>query len=517
MSNLALEALYALKEQRIVQEDRERLPQSLYEFVKEGFTAWKPSSEFVSGWHIEAVCEYLQAVTEGQIKRLQVWLPPGSMKSGIVSILWPAWEWTRDPGLRYWTASYEVHFSMRLAFWSLGVMQDSWYQARWGHLFNFVLEGQQYFSNDQGGTRLATAPLSTGAGEHGHRIIIDDPISPAKAERLSGVDLDEVNNWFDSTTPTRGIDVDPPPRSPHAKIIIMQRLHQIDLAAHAIGIEDWEVLCLPERYESNHPFVWPRDPRQEGDVLWPAQRDEKASDILARQLGRRAAGQLQQRPAAREGEILKRDWWRFYHPDIREKEQWNKLSVRFTMIVISVDCPQKDKETNDNIAIQCWGVHGANRYLLDIRLGKMNFSSAKRQVKEMAKWSRRTWPQASNFVLIENAAYGVEMIIDLKREITGVIKIARGADGDKVMRAEAASDVLESGNVFVPGYGPPEQPAYNEHDTPAEICSFIESCAIFPMGKHDDDVDAWSQAMNWLRSKSVAPLRTSSPHRRKMR
>jgi predicted phage terminase large subunit-like protein len=514
VSNLALEALYELQEQRKIDEERERLSHSLYDFVKEGFNVWKPSSQFVGGWHLQAVCEHLEAVSRGEIKRLQVWLPPGTMKSGLVSIFWPAWEWTWDPGMRFWTASYEVRFSGRLAHWSLGVMQSQWYQARWGDKFQFLLEGQGYFSNNQGGTRLATAPESTGAGEHGHRIIIDDPISQQEAERLSGVDLERVNSWFDSTVPTRGIDVDPAPRSPHAQVIVMQRLHDNDLAAHALNYENWEIICLPERYEHNHPYVWRKDHRLEGDMLWPEQRNEKDSAILARKLGIRAAGQLQQRPAAREGEILKREWWRFYDPRWRSDP---KKLPKFGMVVVSVDTPLKDKETNDMVAIQAWGVRGPDRYLLDLDKGHMNYAKAKRRVKEMAVWARKLWPRCPHFLLIENAGYGVEMIIDLKRELTGVIKITAGAEGNKVTRAESASDALESGNVFVAGHGQPWQPAYDEAQTPEEVADLINSCAVFPMGAHDDDVDAWSQAHNWLRSKSTAPMRTSSAFRHTVR
>lgn len=511
---MALEALYELQKKREVESDRELLSAdrhgSLPDFITAAWPQLKPMEEYQDNWHIHAVCERLEAVTRGQIKRLQVWLPPGMAKTGVMSVFWPAWEWTTNPWVRYWTASYEIRLSGRISSMSRDLMLSDWYQERWGNIFSFIREGENYFGNDKGGTRLATAPRSTGSGEHGHRIIIDDPINAKEADALSKITLDEVNNWYDGTVSTRGIGSD------FAKVIVMQRLSELDLAAHAMESDDWEILCLPERYEPNHPFVWPKDPRTvDGELLWPTYRTEEQSKALAKQLTTfRAAGQLQQRPSSREGDLLLQSWWRFFDPRIREKEDWGKLP-RFTMIVTSVDTPQKDKETNDNISIQCWGVKGADRYLLDLRLAKLNYGSAKREVKEIAKWSRKTWPQAPNYVLIENAAYGVEMITDLKREITGIQKISRGADGDKIMRAEAASDALESGNCFVPGYGPPWQPSYDEHKTPADIAQLIHNCTVFPNGQHDDDVDAWSQAMNWLRSRSVTPMKTSFHGRRR--
>jgi predicted phage terminase large subunit-like protein len=226
---------------------------------------------------------------------------------------------------------------------------------------------------------------------------------------------------------------------------------------------------------------------------------------------------MQQRPAAREGEILKRHWWRFYHPDLFTKDTLADRRPKFQMVVISVDTPQKDKESNDLIAIQAWGVKGADRYLVDLRKGHMNFNQAKRAVKEMSRHVRTLFPHSGHRVIIENAAYGVELIEDLKREIPGVIKISRGADGDKVLRAEAASGELESGNCFLPGYreGADEYSLPDERRCPAPIVDFIDSCAIFPNGRNDDDVDAWSQCMNWLRSRQPGHARTWSSLRKR--
>lgn len=435
--------------------------------------------------------------------------------TATVSVFWPAWEWTTRPWLRYWGASYETRFAGRIAALSRDLMRSEWYQARWSDQFSFDRDAEGYFSNDKGGTRLATSPESTGTGEHGHRILIDDPINANMINQTSLTDLLAVNEWYDTSAISRGIDIG----FTHARVLIMQRLHHLDLASHLIEIQgdareggDWDVLCLPERFEPSHPFVWPEDPRQdEGELLWPAQRDEKQSDALASALGpHRAAGQLQQRPAAKEGDLLKTAWWRFYDPRIRSKEEWDQLP-KFSMVVMTVDCPLKDKQANDNLAIQTWGIHGTHRYLLDIRLDKMSYSGAKRAIREMAQWARRTWPRAHHRILIENTGYGTDLILDLKDEFTGLTKINPQQDGDKIVRADRASDALESGHCFLPGYGPPwKPPVYSDVQTPPEIANFILNCSRFPNAAHDDDVDAWSQMVNWMRGKQSRPVRTSS-------
>jgi predicted phage terminase large subunit-like protein len=507
---------YAARDRRDRREESDACERDLATFIRHAWKVLKPEERYKHNWHIDAICDKLMAVSRGEIKRLQIWIPPGTSKSLTVSVFWPAWEWTTNPWLRYFGASYQVGLAGHLAAMSRDLMMgtnDPWYPDRWGHVFKFEHEGEHFFDNDKGGTRLATAPNAAGSGEHGHRIIIDDPINAKAVDATSAVTLNETNSWYDSTVVSRGIGND------HARVIIMQRLHENDLAGHVLEKTHWEILCLPERYEPSHQFVWPHDPRQvEGELLWPAHRGEMESDELAAGLTpHRAAGQLQQRPSAKEGDLLQSSWWRFYDPRIRSMEEWDKLPA-FSMVVQTMDCPLKDKETNDNVAIQIWGVHGVQRYLLDLRLGKMSYPQAKRAAKEMALWARRTWPRARHVFLIEGGGYGSDLHIDLKMELTGMTKVSPAQDGDKVVRADRASDSLESGHCFLPGCGPPwRPPVYEAGQTPADVADFIHNCAAFPNAPHDDDVDAWSQFINWLRGKQTRPMRSSSPSKMRRR
>ena len=498
-------------DRRRAQEDAERLSGDLRAFVRDGWRVLKPAERYQHNWHIDAICDHLMAVSRGEILRLQVWIPRATMKSLNVSVLWPAWEWTTEPGIRYWTACYELGLAGRLTGASRNVLASSWYQQRWGHTFRLVKEGERYYSNDKGGTRLATAPGSTALGEHGHRIIIDDPINAAAADATSRAVLEATNEWYDASV--QGSKADPK-RS--AEVIIMQRLHENDLANHAYekAPEEWTILCLPERYEHDHPQVWKLDPRVDGELLWPDHRGEKESEMMAKSLGSyRSAGQMQQRPSAREGDLLKRYWWRFYDPALFTDEKMKKRRPRFAMTVQSIDTPLKDKEANDLVAIQAWGIAGADRYLLDLRKGHMSKNQAKRAIIEQSRYIRSTMARgASHHVLIENAGYGPELIAELKREISGVHKLSRAKEGDKNLRAEAASASLESGNCWLPGYrlGQDDLSMPDESRCAAEILDFIDSCALFPNARYDDDVDAWSQAMNWLSDRPVRRARVYS-------
>lgn len=494
-------------------ESAAELSADLRQFGREAWQVIKPVELYKSNWHIDAICEHLEAVSRGDITRLQIWVPRGTMKSLNVSVFWPAWEWTTQPWLRYWTAVYELGLAGRLAGMSRNIILSEWYQERWGQVFRLVKDGEKYFTNNQGGTRLATAPGSTALGEHGHRIIIDDPINALAADATSRVTLDSTNEWYDATV--EGSKADP---KSTAIVIIMQRLHENDLAQHAYEKEpdEWTILCLPERYEHDHPFRWQSDPRVlDGELLWPDRRGDKESEAMAKALGPyRRAGQMQQRPSAREGDLLKRYWWRFYDPTLFTNPALKNRRPRFTMIVQSVDTPLKDKQVNDMVAIQGWGVVGSDRYLLDLKKGHMSKGQAYRAIVEQANYlrNRDIFGPCAHHTLIENAGYGVELIEELKRVVTGVHKLSRAHEGDKELRAEAAAASLESGNCFLPGYRDGQNQLSMPRDdlNSAEITDFIDSCAGFPNARYDDDVDAWSQCMNWLSTRVIRPARVYS-------
>lgn len=505
---------------RKITEDAEALTDDFAAFVREAWPILKPEVPYVHNWHIDATSEHLAAVSHGEIRRLIINLPPQSMKSLMTVVMWPAWEWTFAPGMSFWTASYSTDLSGRNSAMSLLLMQSGWYQERWGDQFKFIRDAEHFFVNDRGGVRLATSPTAEmGTGYHGNRILIDDPINVKAGEAVSKIKLYEANDWYDSTVSSRGLPG-------HARVIIMQRIHPEDLTAHVLDLEDWEMLVFPEFYEKKHPFAFRRDPRNEGDSLWPEYRPRQQAEAAMKGLGYRAAGQYQQRPALKEGELLKANLWRFYDPklfdedlkDKRELAAMRKRRPRFTRIVQSIDTPLKDKETNDRVSIQAWGVRGADRYLLDIRTDHMNYGKTKRAIIEQAKHVRRMYPRISHKILIENAGYGVELIVDLKRVLTGVEKVSAGADGDKITRADSASDALESGNCWLPGVGGgPDETLGPARIASADIMEFINELKDFPNSTYDDQVDAWSQAMNWLRSKVAPAGRTHSAFGRRRR
>lgn len=219
-----------------------------------------------------------------------------------------------------------------------------------------------------------------------------------------------------------------------------------------------------------------------------------------------------------EGDALKRAWWRYFDPRLLKNDRNGRIElgngeIKFQWVVVSADTPLKDKESNDNVAIQVWGVDKANRYLLDCENRKMSFDQAKRAIREKAVWARRNW-RCQQRVLIENAGMGPDLIVDLKRELGGVEKVKANIIGNKGQRALSASGDLETGNCFLPGRMKSDGTGPDESQCPAFVVSLVDECALFQLDgshdSHDDQVDAWSQTMNWLRERQVAPARTLS-------
>lgn len=444
----------------------EKARRSLRVFFREAWRVVEPATPYVPGWHLDAIADHLEAVSRGEIRSLLINMPPRQMKSLSVSVFWPCWEWINWPDRRWLFASYAQSLSIRDSLKCRRLILSPWYQSHYGHIFQLVSDqnAKVRFENNRTGYRLATSVDAAATGEGGDRIVVDDPHNVRDA--ASDAVRESTLVWWDEAMTTRLND----PRT-GARIIVMQRVHENDLSGHLLAQGGWEHLCLPAEYEGEKHFTsigW-SDPRENlGDLLWPERFGRVEIDHLKRALGSYAtAGQLQQRPSPAAGGVLKRDWWRFY---VRPPEKFDRL-------IMSWDLTFKDTKTADYAVGQVWGQVGADAYLLDQVRDRMDFPTTVNAFRALAA----KWPDALG-KYVEDKANGPAVISTLQREIPGIIAVQ--PEGSKEARAHAASPWIEAGNVWLPD--PEEAPWV--HD-------FIEECAAFPVGRHDDQVDAMSQAI----------------------
>lgn len=454
-----------------------RCGKSLRQFVEQAWPTIEPQV-FTPGWHLDAVCEHLQAVSTGQIRDLIINIPPRHTKSLVASVMWPAWEWGPFgcPKTRWMFTSYAGSLSVRDSVKCRRVIQSPWYQGRWGHVYQLTGDqnAKERYDNDRSGYRLATSVDGAATGEGGDRIVVDDPHS------LTDVHSDTIRqraiDWWDQVMSTRVSD----PKT-GSRVIIMQRGHHDDLAGHIFATNPgkYEMLVLPAEFEVSRRCVTSlgfRDPRrEEGELLWPARFNVKDLGELKTQLGSYAASaQLQQRPSKLEGNIVKRHWWKYY--TLQELSE-----LVFDFVFQSWDMTFKGTQKADYVAGQVWGMIGANYYLLDRLKERMSFT-------ETLSAFRRTglkWPMATA-KYVEAKANGEAVIDSLRQEISGIIPV--NPHGTKESRLFAVSPIVEAGNIYLPVRT--EAPWVDE---------FVEELCTFPTSPNDDEVDAFSQAINETR------------------
>lgn len=449
---------------------------SLREYVETAWPVLEASNPFVPGWHIDAICEHLEAVTRGEIRQLLINMPPRHAKSLIVSVMWPTWEWTFHPSTRWLYSSYAGDLSTRDSVKCRNLILSPWYQMRWGNQFRLADDQnlKTRFSNNRSGYRISTSVGGVATGEGGDRIVVDDPHNVLEAS--SDAKRESVLTWWDQTMSSR---LNNPKTG--TRVIVMQRVHEGDLSGHVLKNGGYQHLCLPARFEAKRRSAtcigW-ADPRQaDGDLLWPAQFGEREIAKLERDMGSYgAAGQLQQRPSPAEGGLIKRSWVQYYRA----------LPERFDELIQSWDMAFKDTKGSDFVAGHVWGRIGADKYLVARRHGRMDMPASVKAVREITQ----AWPQA-RVKLVEDKANGPAVIATLRHEIPGLIAV--NPEGGKVARVNAVAHHWESGNVYVP-----------HPDIASWVDPFIEELVSFPNAAHDDDVDAMSQAL--LRFDAEPPL-----------
>jgi predicted phage terminase large subunit-like protein len=517
-----------------LEEEAHQLAGSLKLFTRAAWPHVVPAA-MVWTWHLDVMCEHLQAAYERQLPRLLITIPPGYLKSSLVSVIAPAWDWTVRPWEQIVSATHGERLTNRDTRRTRSLVIHPWFQARWGHMVQLLKDENRLtrFTNEEGGYRVGTH-VEGGTGERGSVLILDDPLDAQDALSLTEAKMGAAREWLGNTWASRlNMTTD----DPGVRIVVGQRVHENDPIGYLLqGDKDagrWHHLCLPARYDPSHTFVYPDrvklpsgqelqgDPRtEEGELLAPAFMDEAAlTEVQADMSTRTIEAQYQQNPTPREGAILKRADWRYFPREHLDDEHRHRLPV-FRLIVCSWDTSFKAKVTSDKVAGGVWGASmhgdgtGADLYLLAARHERMTLQQTKDAMLATRQWCVERWPQVPVYVLIEKSANGVEIIEQLQREITGVVVYT--ASVDKKVRAEAASPALESHNVFVPGAALPNGTGPDAGRTDGWVMDGIEQCARFRgvPGDEDDWVDQFTQAVNWVRTKDLRPSTVRAPEAR---
>lgn len=434
--------------------------------------------EYQVNWHHERLCEALDKMVSGEIKRLMVFMPPRNGKSELGSRRFPAYVLGKDPDAQIISTSYSADLASQMNRDVQRIMETEEYYEAFpetqlsGANVRTVAKGSYLRNSDIFeivGKKGVYKSAGIGGGITGRGMtygIIDDPFKNRK-EAESKTNRDNVYNWYTSTFYTR-LEKD-------ARIlIILTRWHSDDLAGRLLKLakedpdaDQWEVINYPAIAEEP---IHETDPREVGEALWPDKYDLDALKKIKATIGTYEWSALyQQKPSPSAGNVLNRNWWQFY----------TQAPSKFDEILQSWDCTFKDNEDSDYVVGQVWGKKGADKYLLDQVRAQMDLPATIQAVKTLTAkhpYARRK--------LVEDKANGPAVIQMLKNQIPGMIAV--NPDGGKIVRAAAASPDVEAGNVYLP-----------DPSIAPWIHDFIEEAAAFPNGATDDQVDAFSQAINY--------------------
>jgi predicted phage terminase large subunit-like protein len=455
--------------------ERELARRSLAEFAKQAWHVLEPGTALRWGWSLDAICAHLEAVAAGDIIRLLMNVPPGTMKSLLTGVIYPAWVWgplDRQPQ-RFFGTSHKQDLAIRDSMKCRRLIQSEWFQERWPIQLTSDQNAKTKFENDRTGAREAMA-FNSMTGARADCVILDDPLSVDDANSDTALKAAELT--FTEALPTR-VNNDK-----SAIIVIMQRLHERDTSGIILERElGYTHLCLPMRFEAGRRSVTPyyADPRtKDGELLFPERFPEAQVAELERTLGSHAtAGQLQQRPTPRGGGILKSEWFRFWQT--QPQLEWR---------MIFADTAMKAGESNDWSVLQCWGRSTVGQaVLLDMVRGKWEAPELLVQARAFWLKHKATIGAPLRAMKVEDKVSGTGLIQTLRREGIPILPIQRNRD--KVSRAHDGAPFIESGNVMLPESAP-------------WLSDLLGEITAFPSGAHDDQIDPMLDA---IREVQIAP------------
>jgi len=449
------------------------LRHDLCAFIHRSFIELEAGKQFLPNWHIEVLAARLEEVRRGRCRRLIVNMPPRHLKSDAISIAFPAWVLGHDPTKQFLSVTYAQDLSDNLARRSRTLMTSPFYQALFDTRISKGREAVSDYETTAGGYRLSTSIGGVLTGRGADIIIIDDPLKADEA--LSEPRRRSVNEWYDNTLRSRLNN-----QERGAIIIVMQRLHADDLVAHVQEHESWDVLSFPaiaekdETYDVLTPYGGRRIHRKTDEILQPTLLSAtRLSDLQRGMTDYNFAAQYQQDPQPFSGNIVKRNWLKYYGPD--EKPE------RFHQIIQSWDTANKDTELSDYSVCTTWGVIRNHLYLLDVFRRKLDFPSLKRAVLDLAQ------RYEANVVLVEDKASGTQLIQELRAGHFSKVKEAPAIDGDKITRLNSQTAKLAGEFVLFPKEAP-------------WLDTYIKELTSFPNSKYDDQVDSTVFALAWTTS-----------------
>lgn len=457
-------------------------------FTEETFLQVSPADDYVSNWHVDCIIEHLQAVERGDIRRLIVNIPPRSLKSITIAIAWPAWLLGRDPKRRIICASYGDALAKRHSIDSRLVMESPIYKMAFPETKLASDQNEKgMFMTTQRGFRKATSVGGQILGDGGDFIVCDDLLKADEAN--SDTVLESTNNWVDQA-------LIPRLNNPATGRIVMvaQRLSMRDPVGHLLDKGGWHHLCLPAEFHKKtiidlNGKQWVKE---EGDLLDPVRLTRAVLDEKQRDLGSLGyAGQYMQSPTPPDGGDFKPGWLQYYNP------QAKTFSCQGMNIYILYDPANSKKKASghdpDYTAAMVLGLGSDNNYYwLDGVRDRLNPTERVQMLINLhKKWNALSGKPprvvCEQYGMMTDAFYiqQAQKNINYRFSLVSV-----GGAMRKVDRIRRLVTPFEERRVYIPNSLPYTDSNKGYVDL---VESFVGEYETFPVGRHDDMLDAMSR------------------------
>jgi len=461
-------------------------------FTQQCFHTVDPAHDYSHNWHIECLIEYLQAMERGEIRRLIVNMPPRCLKSIAVSVAWPAWLLGQNPSAQIITGSYGYDLSIKHSVDTRLIVESEWYKNCFPETILASDQNEKRkFQTTKRGHRKATSVGGSVTGEGGDFLIGDDLNKPDEA--ISETIRATTNAWLDQTFLTREND----PKTSRA-LIVMQRVHENDVAGHLMEKGNWEQLILPAYFEkrtiievNKKKWICEQDTYLHEERLGEDELDQKLTELGMQGF----VGQYLQRPSAQGGGEFKRHDIKYYN-NLSRKFTAKGMNVYILYDPANTKKSQKNSDPDYTAMVVVGLAKDNNYYILDLLRDRLNPTERIEALFDLhMKWFTKSGK--SPVVAVEQYgmmtdAFTIEEQMTEKNyrfsmtEVKGNVK--------KEDRIRKLIHYFENHRVYLP-----KSIMYDSVDgaTNNLVENFVkDELLVFPVGKHDDMIDAFSRILD---------------------
>jgi predicted phage terminase large subunit-like protein len=456
---------------------------SFARFVEHFWPYSGAGTDYIPAYHVDAIVEHLQAVADGQLRRLVILIAVRHSKSILTEVMFPAWTWTRRPETRILTASYVHNLAERDALRAKRLIESQPYQSLfpWVSLDPVKNRIDDYLTT-AGGFRKCVSVSSGTSGADADLVVCDDlhdwHTRDSEAERHKSID------YFDGTLSRRLV------RPEHDPIVLAgHRVHEDDVYAmlrERHGDDGtWTWLVLPEEAR---PIKWFnglgwQDKRQDGELLWdhPEKFNSKVIAQEKKKDGYHAI--FLQEPTNPEGDCYRKEWLQHEYTEQGSNYLLTNGQTGRTLVVAKDECLTfgvcdpaiSEKKSADYSVCLVFDISPYGHLILR-HLMRERLDGTKLVPKLEALY--RTYRMDT--IGVEDVQFQ-RMIIDNLQERGFSVKALKTDRLDKRARSVNARVAAEAGKLWFPAG--------------AEFNSEIRHQLLgFPNTRHDDvfDVIAWA-------------------------